>query len=201
MNARFVPIEVWPGKPHRQSQRKNSPFRGSWGNTLTTLDCELQHLRATDILVQGYFRAEDVRLDGWPRAGASPSGPGVVVSFHTPNGDLSFPCDTYTKWPDNLRAIALALAALRAVERYGVTRRQEQYKGWAKLPPAPKQMSGADALAFFCLHSGFPAIDQVNFDEAYRLAAKHLHPDTGGNVHLFHLLSQAKAVIEECYGW
>ena len=115
MNARFVPIEVWPGKPHRQSQRKNSPFRGSWGNTLTTLDCELQHLRATDILVQGYFRAEDVRLDGWPRAGASPSGPGVVVSFHTPNGDLSFPCDTYTKWPDNLRAIALALAALRAV--------------------------------------------------------------------------------------
>ena len=146
MNARFVPVETWPGDKRRLYQRRPSPFRGTWKNTLSTLDRELSHLGAREVLVQGYFRLEDIRLDGWPRSGASPSEPGVIVSFTTKNGDLSFPCDTYTQWPDNLRAIALGLAALRAGERYGVTRRNEQYKGWAKLRPAPTQMSPQGAI-------------------------------------------------------
>jgi hypothetical protein len=201
MNARFVPIETWPGEKHRQ--RRNSPFKGSWANTLTTLDRELSHLRAKDILFQGYFREDEIRLDGWPRAGVSPREPGIVVSFTTPNGDLAFPCDTYTKYTDNLRAIALGLAALRAVERYGVTRRNEQYKGWAKLPPAPTRMSAPDALVFVALHSGLTEITVANFKDAYRAAAKRLHPDSGdgANVHLFRLLQQAKEVLEERYGW
>ena len=202
MNALFVPVEVWPGDKRLQRQRRPSPFRGSWGNTLATLDRELVHLRASDILVQGYFRSDDIRLDGWPRSGATPTEPGVIVSFKTPGGDLSFPCDTYTSWRDNLRAIALGLAALRAVERYGVTRRQEQYRGWRKLPPAPDRMSATDALAFFALHSGFAGIDKGNFGQAYRAAAKRLHPDAGNeNPHLFHLLAQAKEVLEASYGW
>lgn len=42
-------------------------------------------------------------------------------------GHLSYPCDTFTTLQDNLRVIALALEALRMVDRYGVTRRGEQY--------------------------------------------------------------------------
>ena len=100
----------------------------------------------------------------------------------------------------NLRAIALALAALRAVERYGVTRRQEQYKGWAELPlhrsrcRAPMRSRSSASTAGFPLLSRSISMTLTSRGEA-------LHPDTGGNVHLFHLLSQAKAVIEECYGW
>jgi hypothetical protein len=196
MNARFVPVEVWPGEKRRG--RKHSPFAGTWSNTLKTLERELMHLRARAVVIQGYFREQDIRLDGWPRAGAAPTEPGVVLTFETPNGPLSFPCDTYLRWEHNLRAIALALAALRAVERYGVTRRQEQYRGWAKLPPAPKRMSRADALVFLRLHSDLadPATD-VN--KAYRLAAGKLHPDNRetGNVHLFHLLVEARDVLQE----
>ena len=196
MNARFVPVEIWPGEKRRE--RKRSPFKGTWGNTLQVLDRELGHLRARDIVVQGFFREEDIRLDGWPRSSAAPREPGVILTFETPNGPLSFPCDTYLDWEDNLRAIALALAALRAVERYGVTRRQEQYKGWAKLPPAPAKMSRADALVFLALHSDIPT-PAADIPKAYRQAAAKLHPDNKetGNVHLFHLLTEARAVLLE----
>lgn len=201
IDARFVPVEAWPGDPRKPYQRKASPFRGSWKNTLDTLELELGHLKAKDILVQAYLTLDDIRNDGWPRSAARPSQPGVVVSFRTLDGDLSFPCDTYNDWQDNLRAIALALSALRTVERYGVTRRSEQYKGWAKLPPAPKRMSKEDALTFFGLHGGAPTSE--TFKSAYRSAAAKLHPDnqSTGNEHLFRLLSEAKEVLAESYGW
>lgn len=201
IEARFVPIESWPGEPRASHQRRNSPFRGTWTNTLDTLERELDHLKAKEILVQAYLSRDDIRNDGWPRSSARPSSPGVIVSFKTPDGDLSFPCDTYNEWQDNLRAIALGLSALRAVERYGVTRRQEQYKGWAKLPSVPGKMSKEDALTFFGLHAGAPNAD--NFKSVYRSAAAKLHPDnqTTGNEHLFRLLGQAKEVLSESYGW
>jgi hypothetical protein len=37
-------------------------------------------------------------------------------------------------WQHNVRAIALGLEALRKVDRYGITRRGEQYAGWKALP-------------------------------------------------------------------
>jgi len=206
MNARFVPVETWPGEKRRPSLRRNSPFCGSWQNTLVTLDRELEHLGAHNVVVQAYLSTDDIRLDGWPRAGVSPREPGVIVSFETKNGALSFPCDTYTHYRDNLRAIALALAALRAVERYGVTRHQEQYKGWAKLPAAPAsgEMRVEDALCFISLHgNGGGPVDRSIFRTCYRSAAARLHPDNQetGNTHLFHLLGEARKVLEDTYGW
>jgi hypothetical protein len=206
MNARFVPVEVWPGKKTPPGARAESRFKAPWSRTLDDLDRELFHLDARDVLIQGYFRQSDIRNDGWPRSGVFPSEPGVILSFKTPKKDapnLSFPCDTYTRYTDNLRAIALSLEALRAVERYGVTRHSEQYKGWAKLPPAPDKMSAHDAVVFISLNSGFAGIGAANFKDAYRAAAKRLHPDNSetGNPHLFHLLTQAKEVLEAAYGW
>lgn len=201
IQARFVPIETWPGEPRAAGKRIPSPFIGKWQNTLDTLERELRHLRARDILIQAYLDYDDIRNDGWPRSNARPRSPGVIVSFETPDGALSFPCDTYLNWEHNVRAIALALSALRAVERYGVTRRNEQYKGWAKLPPAPSRMSRADAFVFFSLHASVPTAE--NFKAAYRSAAAKLHPDNQatGNEHLFCLLGQAKEVLMESYGW
>lgn len=86
IDARFVPIEVWPGE--KRKVRRDSPFRGSWKNTLDTLERELGHLKAKDILVQAYLGLADIRNDGWPKAAARPSEPGVVVSFKTPGGDI-----------------------------------------------------------------------------------------------------------------
>src|SRR5271166_1704499 len=180
LEARFAPIEQWPGTPTPADARRRSTFRSGLQKTLQLLDRELRHLDARDILLQAYLRADQIRLDGWLRGGVRPHDPGVILSFTGKAGAISFPCDTYTTYEDNLRAIGLALTALRAVDRYGVTRNSEQYRGWAKLPPAPERMPVQDAFAFVALHGDWHAggpWGPHTFRAACRRAATKLHPD------------------------
>lgn len=199
----WVPIETWPGEPRKAGDRRESPFSGTWQRTVDLLDRELFQLGARDVVIQGYFARGDIRMDGFLRAGSRPTAPGIIVSFKAKGADLSFPCDTFRQWKDNLRAIALALEALRKVERYGVTRQNEQYKGWAKLPPAPDRMRPEDALVFLSIHSTGGDITADTAKSAYRAAAARLHPDNQhtGNPHLFTLLVQAKEALADAYGW
>jgi hypothetical protein len=126
-----APVRVWPGELTRT--RTRSQFKAGLRDTLQLLDRELFHLTEThtqreslEMLIA--IPAGDAwRLDGRPRANAVPEHPGVIVSLDSKFGHLSYPCDTFTTWQDNLRAVALALEALRKVDRYGVTKRGEQY--------------------------------------------------------------------------
>lgn len=205
IDARFVPIDQWPGGRTRPYARKNSPFRAPYLDTLNLLEYELSLLKAKDVLFQSGFTRAQLRNDGWPRAGENPSDPGIIISFQSPKGDLSFPCDTYNDFQANMRAIGLALEALRAVDRYGVTKHAEQYKGWQKLPEpgATSHFKNAeDAARFIAIQSrinilpasllGHPEV----LKETYRKAAFHLHPDRGGNVDQFNLLQEAMAILE-----
>lgn len=202
IDARFVPCEKWPGKKTRN--RKKAPFGVTYARMLDDLERELKHLGARDIVIQAYYRHEDIRNDGWPRSSApKPSDPGVIVGFSKTKGEeISFPCDTYLTYESNLRAISLTLTALRAIDRYGVTQHGEQYKGWAKLPPAPDRMTVQDAQQFIVLHTGiFPATRET-LQDAYRAAARKLHPDaSNGSNGQFIMLGNAKATIEEANGW
>jgi hypothetical protein len=201
IDARFVLIEKWPGEKRLSYKRQDAPFRAAYAKTLDLLERELRHLRAKQIVIQAYFDRASIRNDGWPRSSARPKEPGVVVSFIGKAGEMAFPCDTYKDWEDNIRAIALSLEALRRVDRYGVTHHNEQYKGWAKLPPASDRMSARDALAFIQLYAGMAPTSREKLAEAYRIAARKLHPDTGGSPDQFILLGKAKAAIEAEYGW
>lgn len=127
------PISWWPGAETRERVRSN--FSAPWRDTLRLLDRELRHLgggfRGAPTVLEIAMREQDFRIDGLPRANARPAHPGVILNIETPDkGPLRFPCDRFTDWHDNLRAIALALEALRKVDRYGVTRHGEQYAGW-----------------------------------------------------------------------
>jgi hypothetical protein len=77
----------------------------------------------------------DIRQDGQPRANARARiHPGVEISFDSrDHGRQTFATDEYDDWQDNVRAIALSLEALRAVERWGVSKGR-QYTGLR--PPA-----------------------------------------------------------------
>lgn len=130
----FRPILQWPGKPTAHFSRQRSRFSAPYRKTLECLDRELSHLKAKHVVVQLDCDEREIKRDGTPRADARCRGPGVIVSFESTKGAMSFPCDTFTEWQDNLRAIALALESLRTVDRYGVTRNAEQYRGWAALP-------------------------------------------------------------------
>jgi len=119
MEVRFRPISTWPVAA--TARRKRARFRAGYSDTLQLLDRELRFLRAHRLALA----EDDIRLDGMPRSQAKPSHPGVVLSFDSAYGPLSYPCDTFAQWEDNLRAIALGLEHLRAVDRFGVTKRGE----------------------------------------------------------------------------
>ena len=177
LNAIFRPVQKWPGAP--TPFRRRAPFRASYPKTLDLLESELHHLGAKDILIQAHFKLEEIRNDGWPRSSARPSQPGVILNFQIKQESYSYPCDRFDAWEDNLRAIALSLQALRAVDRYGVTRGREQYQGFKRLESAAPAPNTRDAATqFLASHAGVPIEDvRKDPDGAYRLAARKMHPD------------------------
>jgi hypothetical protein len=164
----------------------------------------LRHLCAKQVIIQTYHFIEDLRRDGLPKASARvPQSPSVILSFNSKHGALSYPCDTFTKWEDNLRAIALALEALRTVDRYGVTKTGEQYRGWTALPPVDSKTLEQEAAEFISRHSPSQFVTSsilssvTVFQDAYRHAARKLHPDTGGKHEDFVKLQQFADVLKK----
>lgn len=199
--ARIRPIQQWPGESTRN--RKRSNFSASWQGTLNLLTRELDFLGRKNVVIQLALTEQDIRLDGFPRANARPEHPGVIISLDSKHGPLSYPCDTFPTWQDNVRAIALALESLRSVDRYGVTKRGEQYSGWKQLPagtPMPAAMTREDAAAFIGKHGPFdPSAVLLHWPYGgryYRVCAQKLHPDAGGSAEAFQQLQEAKRVLD-----
>ncbi|QLF84204.1 DnaJ-like chaperonin [Gordonia phage Pytheas] len=172
------PIERWPGK--LTANRVSSQFSAPWRSTLTLLDRELWYLgpagRNAPAVLQIAMREQDFRLDGMPRANARPGHPGVILAIESTKGPLSFPCDRFITWQDNLRAIALSLEALRKIDRYGITPNAEQYTGWKQLPGgggAVVSMSVEHATTVIQEYGGADA----DLEKAYRRAQFATHPD------------------------
>lgn len=189
--------------PKKQAvRRKHSPFKASYSKTLDLLETELTHLGVREAIIEADCDRSEIRLDGHLRAGAKLRGPGIVLRFESKAGSMTFPCDTFTDWQDNLRAIALALEALRKVDRYGVTSSGEQYRGWLGLPdksqsgPFPTEQS---ALAWLAQAVGtMPARpwDSQQTQDVRRAAVMRCHPDrNGGNEATWKLWLQAAAVL------
>lgn len=196
MEITFRPILQWPGK--FTPDRKGSRFKASYNQTLRLLDAELLHLKARNIVLQVALNEAQIRLDGRPRADSKPRHPGVILSFDSKHGPLSYPCDRFDSWEDNLRAIALSLEHLRAVDRYGVTKRGEQYHGWTALPPPSKAptMEKVEAVKFLQKFATAAIKNAEEARAAYRQGAMTLHPDRGGDPEEFKKLQQAKEILE-----
>lgn len=206
MEIVFRPIDAWPHKPSRQS---SSRFKAAYRDTMTLLRNELRQLKARNVVIQLDLAERDIRQDGLPRADARPSSVRVVLAFEGKYGALKYFADTFPNWQSNLRAIALGLTCLRTVDRYGITRRGEQYTGWKALPPAlltPPTMTVEEAAKVLQQHlpKGYTSsvaeiIASAEMRKSvYRLSAKATHPDTNGtgNDAAFKLLQQAYELLE-----
>jgi len=196
---RFRKIIVWPGEKTRIPQP--SRFRSSFSDTLELVKSELRHLQAEGVVIEAFVEARDIRIDGWLRSTARPADPGIILSFDSKVGPLRYPCDTYDRWQDNLRAISMALQALRAVDRYGVTSHAEQYRGWNALPDPNGSTDRAAAAGFVSGVSGVSVQEIMNdgpaCKKALRAAAKALHPDMpGGDTAEFVRLQECKVVLD-----
>lgn len=211
MDVRFRSIPTWPYESTPAYNRKSRyTFKASLSATLDLLDRELHYLGAKDITIECGLSPSDIRLDGWPRSNArTPMHPGVALHFDTRSyGHLRYATDVFETWESNLRAIALGLEALRKVDRYGITKGGEQYRGFGELPPGqiamgPASMSLEEAESFLIAwaEKGGVYLDSDDLygghlDSAYRAAAKFLHPDHGGDAEDFHRLQEAKRLLE-----
>jgi len=202
-SMRVGPIREWPGT--LTASRKVSSFSASLTDTLKVLEREIYHLSETrrhqesaELLLA--IPAEQFRLDGRPRATAKAEHPGVIFSMDSAHGHLSYPCDTFTTWQDNLRAIALALEALRKVDRYGVTKRGEQYRGFLALEStaAPAGFASVDdAVSFLMSLDGVVTAKGDHVVTILRRAQRVTHPDRGGDSVAFQRVSLAEAKLRE----
>jgi hypothetical protein len=197
LGLRLRPISDWPGQ--RRGERDRSPFSAKLPDTLAMLKRELDALGARELVLEADFREQDFRLDGLPRANASPLSPRIVLSFACRHGRLRLHFDGFQRWEFNLRAVAMHLHHLRIAGLYGVGKDGEQYKGWIALPAAT--LTDEAAGAFLAQHSGFAAADILakpdRLRQAYRAAAAKLHPDAGGDHDLFVRLGKALAVVQQ----
>lgn len=160
-----------------------SPFKAGWSSTVTLLSKELRMHGARRTVLEIAFREQDLRLDGLPRADRHAQSPGVVLSFEATavpgKPHLRYEVGTYNDWRDNVRAIALGLEALRAVDRYGVTKRGEQYAGWKQLESGgPSAARGRELIA-----------EHGSVVEAL----KATHPDHGGDALDFAAVQAARS--------
>lgn len=191
------PIVEWPGVLTRDRVRSN--FSSTQSATLQVLRRELDQLGAKDVLLQIAIPREAFRLDGFPRSTAKPAHPGLILTLDSKFGPLSYPCDTFTRWEDNLRAIALALEALRKVDRYGVTKRGEQYRGFLAIEgaaPAESFVSRSAAVTF--LWALVPDVDMsTSLASMIRLAKRATHPDMGGDSDVFQRVVLAEKYLQE----
>ncbi|MGN8024720.1 hypothetical protein [Microbacterium sp. 22242] len=199
-----APIREWPGELTRN--RTRSKFKAGLGETLRLLDREIWNLvdtraqqESAELLIA--IPAGDLwRLDGRPRAHAVAEHPGVIFSLDSKHGHLSYPCDTFTTWQDNLRAIALALEALRMVDRYGVTKRGEQYRGFLAIEAtaAPAGFATVEVAIGFLIDVAYKV---ETFDRKsdpariLRVAQRVAHPDMGGDAATFQRVSLAEAKL------
>lgn len=184
IDLRFVPIP----RPAKGVGIKNAQFRAKYLQTLDLLEAELAKLGAKMVTIQAGYKREDIRNDGWPRASAKPEHPACVLQFKDRKGQqLAFRALKYTTFEDNLRAIAMTLEALRAVDRYGVVE-GEQYAGFKQLPAAAEtssSMNRQDAAAWVARKLGVeqPYIFNAQYvfvEELCLPLKKRFHPDANG---------------------
>lgn len=178
----FRPLsQPLPGPTH--GGRYTSPFSAPLRSTVQLLVREIRHLQPRQTILEADFAEAQLRNDGMPRASARAASPGLILTLvGTAHGDLRYPCSTFWTWEDNLRAIALALEALRKVDRYGVTKRGEQYAGWRQLTAGPA--SDPDLV-----ERGRALIDEYGSPVA---AIKATHPDAGGDPDDFRAVQAAR---------
>jgi hypothetical protein len=193
---RPLPV-VWPsGNRTPASARAYSRFKASYSATLNLLVRELRYLgvyQGDTVVFETGFQEHEIRLDGLPRRGAKPADPAIILSFESRYGPLRYGCDTYATHDANLRAIALALEALRAVDRYGVTKRGEQYQGWKALPAAGETMTARTAA--IVIRDMAEVTNELPLADAARRAARKVHPDVGGTRELWDRLQRAREVL------
>lgn len=208
MQYEIRPLIAWTD-PETPIRRGAHTFRASWRDTLVFLGEEIEKIGGQDpVVFQIDVQEGDIRRDGMLHANARVGHPGVIISFVSKYGPLRYATDTYEQeynyglpsWQANIRAIALALHALRAVDRYGVTKRGEQYAGWKAIAaPAALFASPGEAAEWMRRYALEINVEYggLTTRELYKRMAKRMHPDSGAPRADWDRLDEARRVLAD----
>ena len=173
-----------------QTHHRRSQFTTGWSDTLDLLEREVYAIQRptmdAPVLMVDATDA-DLRRDGQLRANARLASSAVALALESVRGPLIFRCDRYNEppyrnrmelWQHNVRAIALTLEALRAVDRHGATQSGEQYTGYRQIEARSTTLDETPEHARAQLRSLFPSVPAHATDqELVRYARRSAHPD------------------------
>lgn len=192
-----------------------SAFKMSFDRSVRLLKKELRSLEASVVVIATAHAERDISgVTGFPRADRGPAHPGVMVAADTKYGSLKWFTDHFRTWTANLHAIALTLERLRLADLYGVTKRGEQYSGWKMLPGpitagnAAKTMNMEEAacfvaeqcrITFFDTSAHAVLTSKKAWQDAYKWAAKKLHPDANKDSPMWGTLQEAATLLNSLH--
>lgn len=189
--------------------RAASRFTSTWRDTEELLLREIDALGGKRVAIGVDIPETDFKINGELRARARAATPAVEVAFESKHGPLLYRCDRYATgpyynkmedWQHNVRAIALTLEALRAVDRHGSSHSGEQYTGFKAITSGrTSDFFPSVAAADLWLRSeevlGFVGGEGLSLKEAYRSAARVHHPDRGGSPEMWAKVDEAKRLL------
>jgi hypothetical protein len=183
--------ENWP-RIKVDKRKSHSPFSTTFDKARRDLLDELRRLGARNVVISSWL---PLRQDGQPRADVARrriEDPGVAVYFELRGRPMVMARDAYWNIHDNIRSIGLAIEHLRGLERHGGAVMMERaFEGFAALPPPAK----SDHWSTLGIR---PTKDLDEIAAAFRLRAKDLHPDRGGDAAaMAELLDARSAAIRE----
>lgn len=170
--AKQFPLD-WPIAQPRARHRTDSRFKMNASVAIGELAAELRRFRANKATLSSNI---PLRSNGLPYADDGVFGdPGVALYFERGGKPFVIACDSYRRPWENIRAVAIAMESLRAIERHGAGQIADQaISGFAQLPAHVAQESWWVVLGV----ESTAATDQIN--AAHQRLALEAHPDLVG---------------------
>ncbi len=169
----------------RSSRKFGSNSRAVWtfADARDKLLEELRQLGAKNIVLSSNFE-----LNRWGTASEGkrrPADQGIAVYFTRDGEPLAMARDAFDRAEENMRSLALAIEAMRQLDRHGgSTMMRRAFAGFVAIPPPD------DCWVVLGLKPGAGAGD---IQAAYRKRAQAMHPDRpGGDERLMTALNRAR---------
>lgn len=177
----------WPeGWPKRTGYMGSGPFKGlTPEKAVNSLRHELRLLSAQHVVISSNLRPRNYVGEAKTDARQQP---GIALYFTLKARAMTMAQDVYSSPYANMRSLALAIEAMRQLERHGGGHMmQRAFDGFARLPP-PKGAATYQKRPWrevlelpSSIYAALPKANQLILAEAaYKERAKKAHPDTGG---------------------